>query len=91
MTTLACPMLYRLYTPRPPLADFINVFWLYQGSILPHGRERLLPTGTVELVINLSDDTLRIYDAQNHDRFQSFPGSLVCGPYGWCFCCGPIA
>lgn len=81
MTALASPMLYHLYTPRPPLADFVNVFWLYQGSVLPHAKERLLPTGTVELVINLNEDTLRIYDPQNHDQLQGFPGSLVCGPH----------
>jgi AraC-like DNA-binding protein len=81
MAALACPMLYQTYTPHPPLADFVNVFWLYQGSVLPHAKERLLPTGTVELVINLREDTLRIYDPQDHDQFQRFPGSLVCGPH----------
>ncbi|MGH8488975.1 MAG: DUF6597 domain-containing transcriptional factor, partial [Gammaproteobacteria bacterium] len=51
-------MHYRTYVPQPPLSDFVALLWLYEGDDLPHPKERLLPTGTVELVINLRSDTL---------------------------------
>ena len=74
-------MILRTYLPQPPLADFVAKFWLYEGHDPLHAKERLLPTGTVELVINLRDDTLRVSDRQNTDQFQNFPGSLICGAH----------
>jgi AraC-like DNA-binding protein len=73
--------MYRTYIPRPPLSDFVVLLWLYESQGLPHPKERLLPTGTVELVINLRDEAMRVYDGQNYERFQTFHGSLVCGAH----------
>jgi len=74
-------MLYRTYIPRPPLSDFVNLFWLYEGHDPPHAKERVLPTGTMELVIDLHEDEIRVYDGQNHDQFQSFGTALICGAH----------
>lgn len=49
-------MLYLQRVPKPPLSEFVDVLWLYDGFTVSHARERLLPTGTVELVINLRED-----------------------------------
>ena len=49
-------MLYLQRVPRPPLSRFVEVLWLYDGFAVSHSRERLLPTGTVELVVNLRED-----------------------------------
>ncbi len=83
-------MIIRTYIPQPPLADFIELFWLYEGHDVPHAKERLLPTGTVELIINLRDDMLRVYDWLNTDQFQSFDGALICGPHSECFVIDPV-
>jgi AraC-like DNA-binding protein len=49
--------------------------------VAPHAKERVLPTGTMELVITLREDTLRVYDQQDHTTFQSFRGSVLCGAH----------
>ena len=67
------------YFPPPPLSDFVDRFWFYQGYTQPHAKERLLPTGTIELVINLREDELRVYDRQDPQRFRRFPGAMICG------------
>ena len=51
-------MLPRLYMPGPALSDFIQNFWLYDGRSRLHVRERIFPSGTFELVLNLRDDEL---------------------------------
>ena len=48
-------MLYHTLVPPPPLSDFVALLWLYDGYVLPHPKERLLPMGTVELVIDLRE------------------------------------
>jgi hypothetical protein len=76
---------YRTYIPQPPLAAFVDKFWLYEGDAPTHAKERRLPDGSMELVINLRDDTIRVYDRQHHNRFQSFRGSLMCGAHAQFF------
>jgi Domain of unknown function (DUF6597) len=41
---------FHLFRPGPPLAEFVDSFWIYEGYAPPHCRERLLPTGTTELL-----------------------------------------
>ncbi len=74
-------MIFRTYRPGPPLSDFVELFWLYEGYVPSHAhsKERLLPTGTMELVINLNEDRVRVYDPDQTDRFESFRGALICG------------
>src|SRR5262245_7171154 len=62
------PSMMRAIVPPPPLSDFVALLWLYEGYAPPHTKERLLPSGTVELVIDLSEDT-------------SGEGALVCGAH----------
>ena len=73
-------MLYLAHKPSPPLSDFVDLFWLYEGYDVPHKRERLLPDGTVELVINLKEDRIRVYDSDQAKQFQTIPGCVVSGP-----------
>ncbi len=73
-------MLYLKHKPLPPLADFVELLWLYEGYDVPHRMERLLPDGTVELVVNLREDKIRIYDSDNPERFDTIPGCVVSGP-----------
>jgi AraC-like DNA-binding protein len=64
------------------LSDSIENFWLYEGYEGEHANERILPTGTVELVINLRENELRIHDAEHEDCYSRFSGAVVSGAYG---------
>jgi AraC-like DNA-binding protein len=75
-------MLFLTHIPKPPLSSFVDLFWFYDGySPGPHKKERLMPDGSVELVINLKENEARIYDRQNLDQFNRFPGAVLCGPH----------
>ena len=69
-------MFLRTYTPGPPLDECIDRFWLCSDTP-SHPRERILPSGTVELVINLSDDEIRIYDPSHPARPRRYSGMAV--------------
>src|SRR5471032_2298467 len=73
------------YRPPPPLADFVDVFWYFEGSGSAHAKERLLPTGTIELVINLGEDETRTFDPQDTKRCCRGPGSVIIGAHSGCF------
>jgi len=78
-------MLFQTYRPVPPLSDFIENFWLYDGYASPHLRECIFPSGTFELVFNLRDDELRIYKGEQANRCARLSGAIVSGPYSGFF------
>lgn len=78
-------MIYRTYIPRPPLSEFVELLWYYEADEPPHGKERVLPTGAMEMVVNLRGDALRVYDGEKPDRLRSLGSSLVCGAHSGFF------
>ncbi len=74
-------MIARHYRPAAPLSTFVDLFWYYSGFDRPHTKERLLPTGTIELVINLRENQVRTYDPDHIDICHRFPGSVVIGAH----------
>jgi AraC-like DNA-binding protein len=74
-------MLSLTYIPRPPLSEFIHFLWLYDGYSQPHAKERILPSGEMQLVINLAEDQSRFYDRDDFARCHSFRGALLYGSH----------
>ena len=74
-------MVHRSYTPAAPLADFVEDFWFYDDYLPRHVKERIFPSGTIELVINLRDDGLRVYDRVRSGVCERFSGAVVSGTY----------
>jgi AraC-like DNA-binding protein len=73
-------MFYRSTVPGPPLDSFIENLWCLNDAPR-HARERILPSGTFELVINLHEDEFRIYDAADEERCRRLSGAIVSGAY----------
>lgn len=74
-------MRFHHYTPAAPLSDFVGLLWSYEGYLQPHKKERLLPDGSMELVINLNEDVERIYDPHDPEKFHTVRGPLVVGAH----------
>jgi AraC-like DNA-binding protein len=79
-------MLFESYRPGPPLDAFVDGFWTAVGAQASR-KERILPSATFELVINLRDDEVRIYDPAQLDRCRRFSGSVLSGTYSRAFAC----
>ncbi len=47
-------MIYETYIPSYPLSEIVDYFW-YVNGVVNHSREKILPAGNQELMINLSD------------------------------------
>ena len=81
-TILKIDTIFNFYKPKPPLSKFVDNFWLVEGYEAEHKNERILPTGTLELVINLRQNELRFYDAERPENRSRFSGALVSGAHG---------
>jgi AraC-like DNA-binding protein len=49
----ASPVFFQHYIPGRPLSEFVGVFWYWRGHDVRYSKERILPMGTAELVIDL--------------------------------------
>lgn len=76
--------IFNFYQPKPPLSKFVDCFWLYDGQTAPQ-TERILPTGTFELAINLRQNELSFYDTEYPEKCSRFSGAVVSGAHGRSF------
>ncbi|MET0216253.1 MAG: AraC family transcriptional regulator [Vicinamibacterales bacterium] len=65
--------------PASPLDSFIESIWVYQNDPCPHALERVMPTGTAQLIVNLKEDQTRLYDPESPYRCVSTSGSVLSG------------
>jgi AraC-like DNA-binding protein len=73
-------MLYRSRAPSPPLDEFVDYFWALSDTPM-HAHERIVATGTLELVVNLREDAFRVYEPGRLDHPRCFSGTMVSGAY----------
>jgi AraC-like DNA-binding protein len=73
-------MQFSTHTPSAPLSQFVDRLWFFSGGGLPHRRERVLPDGSAELVINLDDVPRKRFDRENSRRFETVRRAWISGP-----------
>ena len=79
-------MIHISYRPGPPLNEFVDYFWLIEGGQAQR-LEKILPSGTIELVINLKQDEIHIHDRERPERHRRMSGAVFSGTYSRRFIC----
>ena len=79
-TIASLDSVFTFHKPPPQLANFVECFWIHEGSVAGEATEQILPTGTFELVINLRDDDLRFHDS-DRGRVSRFSGAIISGAH----------
>ena len=79
-------MQHCLYHPAAPLDEFVDFFWVIADGETDR-KERILPSGTSELVINLYENEIRIYDSMQPEQYRRLSGAVVSGTYSRTFIC----
>ena len=70
-------MSIQIYQPPSPLSRFVECFW-YTDLTISYEREKILPTGTVELIINFGAP-FRIFDGDVTQNFKLNTKSWLVG------------
>ena len=68
-------------SPKPPLSKHVQLLWYYEGYAPASPRERLLPTGTLDIVFDLIGRPARIFRDEHDPSGTAFRGSVICGPH----------
>jgi AraC-like DNA-binding protein len=77
------PPLPRIHVRRPAgaLAPFVESIWYFESASFAHERERILPTGAMQLLVNLEEDELRTYHGPGYTDVMRLPGAALSGTY----------
>lgn len=74
-------MIFAAHIPRPPFNQFIELLWSQEGFNADHRLERVLPYGSMELIINLRDETRHMFDPVSHPPRETYRRSWLSGPH----------
>lgn len=73
-------MLFITHEPAGAIGQFVDRFWFCSDRTSIR-RECILPSGTIEMVVNLADDEFTIYDGSRAVVRHRLCGAIVSGTY----------
>jgi len=74
-------MIVATHIPRAPLNKFLELMWFHEGLNRDHRLERVLPEGSMELIINLRDEDRYVFDRLSYRPQRSYRRSWLSGPH----------
>ena len=74
-------MIIATHVPRAPLNQFVELLWFHEGLNRDHRLERVLPEGSMELIINLRDEDRYVFDRLSYRPERSYRRSWLSGPH----------
>ncbi|HYJ86000.1 MAG TPA: helix-turn-helix domain-containing protein [Pyrinomonadaceae bacterium] len=72
-------MIHKLHFPQSPLSQFVENIWLVQGFASGYTREKILPDGAIELIIDLDTTPKTIFDDEASQRFRTVSKGWISG------------
>jgi AraC-like DNA-binding protein len=70
-------MLYLEHIPAAPLSRYLRMLWYTRAPGIVHSRERILPNGCVQVIVNLAREFL--LDCDDDGQTSRMPPALVVG------------
>jgi len=74
-------MLVATHVPGPPLDEAIAFCWFHEGLTPPYRLERVLPDGSMGLIINLREEPRHIHDPRDHRPVRQYRGAWFSGAH----------
>ena len=81
LTNRQTHMIYHTYQPRPPLSQFIKFLWFWKEDSLSKLQSCILPIGSMELVIDLNEDNIPLFELYSQIQCGSTKSVRICGAH----------
>lgn len=72
-------MIHKLHFPNSPLSRFVENIWLVEGFAADYRREKILPDGAIELIIDLDTHPKNIFEDEASERFRTVKKAWISG------------
>lgn len=74
-------MIFEQHRPADPLGQFVEHLWFYEGYDPGHTREKVLPDGAIELIIDMEESPKRLYASEDSQKAMEFKGAWISGEH----------
>src|SRR5712671_3001174 len=71
-------VMYLRRRPHPSLAGHVDYYWSVSAAPAT-ARVQIVPSGTLDVVVNLHDDEIRICDRDDPARLAHYSGAVISG------------
>ena len=68
-----------VHRPRPPLVDHVESITCFTGYAPPHHREKVLPDGAIELIVDLGSTPKRLFAGETTPSSVAFSNAWIAG------------
>jgi AraC-like DNA-binding protein len=75
-------MIFVARRPCPEIESCVRLLWYCKAPALPHARERVLPRGEMQIILNLAGETLTECSGEQAGTACPLPPGIVVGPRG---------
>ena len=72
-------MIHKLHFPKPPLSQFVENIWLVEAFVADYTREKILPDGAIELIIDLDTQPKTIFESEGSEQFRTVSKAWISG------------
>ena len=72
-------MEFVLHFPRGPLSRFVEHITYYAGAMPNHRREKLIPDGAIQIIVDLTETPKRLYDGVDGETGVDFRKAWISG------------
>src|SRR5688572_26184287 len=72
-------MIHKLRFPQLPLSQFVENFWLVEGFTADYTREKILPDGAIELIIDLDTEPKSIFADESSEHSRTVKKAWISG------------
>ncbi len=72
-------MIYRIHKPAFPLSQYIDFFFYYEGYVAGHTMEKLLPDGSVDMLIDLSETPKKLFYNEEGTTYSTLNKGWISG------------
>src|SRR3989344_4321674 len=74
-------MVFRDYTPSYPLSNYVENIIYYEGYSAEHSVDKLLPDGSISIIIDMEDTPKKLYRNENFNHFTEYRESYISGQH----------
>jgi AraC-like DNA-binding protein len=72
-------MIHKIHIPQPPLSQFVENLWLIEEFSADYTREKILPDGAIELIIDLDPQPKSIFADETSAAFRTVSKGWISG------------
>ncbi len=72
-------MIHKIHFPKPPLSHFVENIWLVEGFSADYTREKILPDGAIELIIDLGTAPKSIFTDETSETYRTVTKGWISG------------